>query len=494
MEPTVTTSYGEVAGNRLDDTYRYLGIPYAAAPVGPRRMRPPEPPPAWTGTRDATRYGPTVPKSPYPWPHSELLDEPEIPGTDCLNLNVWAPGGPGPHPVFVWLHGGAFVNGSGAVPQYDGTAFARDGVVCVTINYRLGADGFLDTGDDHTNIGLLDQIAALRWIEDNIAAFGGDPGRVTIGGESAGAMSVATLLAGPEAAGLFQGAILQSGAGHHALTRPTAQKIADGLAARLGVPATREAIAAAPPPDVLAAQGALAADIRTGPDPAHWGEAAANTMPFEPVIDGQVVPALPIEAIRSGAGADVPVLIGTNHDENLLFMAPSGALSQVTDHVLRAAVTGYGFTDADTVIKRYAEPDGRSPGHTLAAIATDWMFRIPAIRLLEARAHAPANSYMYEFRWESTAAGGELGACHYLEIPFVFDTLATPGARRITGPGAPQELAAEMHQAWVRFIRDGDPGWTPYTPPIRTVRVFGGDTRTEDDPARDRRELWAGLR
>ncbi len=494
MEQTIEIHQGPLEGTRHDGVFRFLGVPYAAAPFGPRRLLPPEPAPGWNGVRAATSFGPTVPKSPYPWPYDELLEEPAIPGEDCLNLNVWTPDTSGRRPVFVWIHGGAFTNGSGAVGQYDGSAFARDGVVTVTINYRLGADGFLDCGDEHTNVGILDQIAALGWVRDNISAFGGDPDRVTIGGESAGAMSVGTLLASPPASGLFAGAILQSGAGHHALTRGTARKVAEDLAARLGVAASREAIAGVPLDALLGAQAALSLELQMAPDPGRWAELAGNLMPFEPTIDGRVVPALPIERISSGSGASVPVLIGTNRDENLLFMAPSGALGMVNDDVLGAAVAGYGFASPADVIAAYAKDRGSSPGHILAAITTDWMFRIPAIRLLEARSEAPTGSFLYEFRWETPVRDGILGACHALEIPFVFDTLSSPGAALMTGPGAPQALAAEMHEAWVRFISDGNPGWEPYASGSRLVRVFGGAQRSELDPAGDRRELWKGLR
>ncbi len=492
MKITVDIRQGPLEGSSSRGVVRFLGVPYAAAPFGPRRMLPPIAAPSWSETRDATRFGPTVPKSPYPSPYNELFDEPTIPGEECLNLNVWTPGTAGDRPVFVWIHGGAFVNGSGAVPQYDGSAFARDGVVAVTINYRLGADGFLDTGDGNTNVGLLDQIAALEWVRDNIEAFGGDPSRVTIGGESAGAMSVATLLASPMAAGLFSGAIMQSGAGHHALSATTAQKVAGELATRLGVGATRNSIAEVPLEALLETQAALSAEIQTSGDPERWGEVAANLMPFEPVIDGSVVPTLPIEGIRSGSGAAVPVLLGTNRDENLLFMAPSGALDMISEDVLRFAVARYGFGDVDSVVAAYGEGQA-SPGHTMAAISTDWMFRIPAIRLAEARDGGPAPSYLYEFRWESPARNGILGACHALELPFVFETLGTPGAELMTGPDAPLGLAEEMHRCWVRFIEEADPGWAPYSR-SRTVRIFGGGDPTEQDPGAERRELWQGLR
>jgi len=214
MDPVVTTGQGQLRGAEKNGVLSFKGIPYAAAPFGANRFAAPQPAPEWEGVRDALEYGPTCPKGPYPDFIAPLLVEPEIPGEDCLNLNVWTPALDGdPRPVLVWIHGGGFTNGSGAVSTYDGTRFARDGIVFVSINYRLGADGFLLLEDAPANRGLLDQIAALRWVRENIAAFGGDPQAVTIAGESAGAMSVTTLLSMPVAEGLFQRAIAQSGGG-----------------------------------------------------------------------------------------------------------------------------------------------------------------------------------------------------------------------------------------------------------------------------------------
>jgi para-nitrobenzyl esterase len=217
--PTVTVQGGVLEGSNLGGVTAFLGVPYAAAPFGENRMRAPQPVEPWTGTRSAAEYGPTVPKGDYPPPYQPLFPEVVIPGGECLNLNVWRPDpSAGGLPVLVWIHGGSFMNGSGSVGEYDGRAFARDGVVCVTINYRMSAEGFLYLDDGVANLGLLDQVAALRWVQDNIAAFGGDPARVTVAGESAGAMSVTTLLSMPMTEGLFAQAIAQSGAAAHTLT------------------------------------------------------------------------------------------------------------------------------------------------------------------------------------------------------------------------------------------------------------------------------------
>jgi para-nitrobenzyl esterase len=485
---TAHTRQGRVEGTQAGGMHVFKGIPYAAAPIGPRRMRAPEPPPSWDDIRDCSQFGPTVSKSPYQPPFDALLPEPAIPGHDCLNLNVWTPD-PGRVglPVLVWIHGGAFTNGSGPVPQYDGTAFARDGVICVTINYRLGADGFLFLGDGVANIGLLDQVAALQWVQDNIASFGGDPARVTIAGQSAGAMSVITLLSMPRAAGLFRRAIAQSGAGQHALTPETATRVGGYLAQQLGVLPTREAITAVPLQQLLDAQDALGLDLQATPDPARWAEITANLMVFEPVIDGDILPALPLDGLRAGNGHDVDVLIGTNTDEQRFFMVPTGAMDYIDDTVLQAAATAYGL--GHTALSAYrAYRPGASAGDILAAISGDWFFRIPALRVAEARSQSA--TWMYEFAWTTP----QLGACHYAEVAFAFDTLQSEGADWLLGSQPPQSLADTMHGAWVAFARNGNPGWDRYTTHDRETMIFNTRSMLIQDPYGDERRLWDGLR
>ena len=393
----------------------------------------------------------------------------------------------------VWIHGGAFSNGSGAVPVYDGSRFARDGVVCVTINYRLGVEGFLFLEGGRANLGLLDQVAALQWVQENIVRFGGDPAQVTIAGESAGGMSVTTLLSMPGARGLFRRVIAESGAGHHALTPPTARMVGGYLADKLGVPANRQAIAQVPLEDLTAAQVALSADAFAAHDPVRWGEVAGNLMPFEPVLDGEVVPALPIERIASGAGADVDLLVGTNTEEQRLFVVPGGAIDAVDEAVLAAAAAGYRLPDGAVDVYRASRPNATA-GELLAAIATDWFFRIPAVRLAEAHATGTGANHVYEFAWRSPQFDGRLGACHALEIAFVFDNLDSEGNEPLLGTDPPQALADEMHRAWVRFISDGDPGWPHYEPERRSVMRYDVDSEIVDDPAGAERRLWEGIR
>ena len=497
MDTIVRTRQGMVRGAMTEGVAVFKGIPYAAPPFGDNRFQPPRPHEPWDGVREALNYGPTVPKPPYFPPFDVLLPEPAIPGEDCLNLNIWSPdlSGRAGLPVMVWIHGGAFANGSNAIPTYDGARFARDGVVYVSINYRLGSDGFLYLGDRNANLGLLDQVAALAWVRDNIAAFGGDPRNVTIFGESAGGMSVATLLSMPRARGLFRRAIAESGAGHHVLSPATAQRVGQYLAEKLGVEPTRESIAAVSSDLLLQAQVELSADVFGNPDPVRWGEAAANLMPFEPVIDGDVLPARPIDRIASGAGADVDVMVGTNTEEERLFMVPNGSIYHITEDILASTIAAYGLPVAETLATYRAKRQDASAGDLYEAILTDWFFRIPAIRMAEAHTQAGAGStYMYEFSWRSPQFDGHLGACHALEVPFTFDNLDKEGMELLLGPNPPQQIADAMHKAWVNFATNGDPGWPQYNMNRRTTMRFDTTSESVEDPRSAERSLWEGLR
>lgn len=493
--PKVSTPHGALLGETIDGVAVFKGIPYAAPPFGPNRFLPPQPIEPWDGVRDARAYGPTAPKAPYPAPVNRLLPEPHIPGDDCLNLNVWTPDPAARVPVMVWVHGGAFTNGSGAVPSYDGSRFARDGVVCVTINYRLGVDGFLCFDDGRpANLGLRDQVAALRWVRDHIAAFGGDPANVTVFGESAGAMSIGALLAAPEAAGLFRRAILQSGAAHHVISAATARRMARHLTTMLGIPPTREAVAAVPLDRLVRTVQELRAAISADPDPARWGEVAYNLMPLEPVVDGDFLPAPPIESIASGAGATLDVLIGNNTEEFRFFLVPTGLIDLIDDAALRATAAGYSL-DPDRAIAAYrAGHPAASPGDLRAAVATDWFYRLPALRLAEAREGAPGATYVYEFAWRPPTFEGRLGAAHTLEVPFVFDRLDDPACVPAIGAEPPQRLADAMHAAWVSFATNGKPGWPAYDTRDRTTMRFDTSPEIIADPGPGLRRLWDGIR
>ncbi|MFE2323184.1 carboxylesterase/lipase family protein [Streptomyces sp. NPDC059385] len=476
--PRVRTGSGLVEG-RVDahGSAVFRGVPYAAPPVGALRFAAPAPPVAWEGVRDCGAFGPTAPKVPYEHTFAALLPDPQIPGDDCLTVNVWTPD-PAPAtrlPVMVWLHGGAHTRGSSAVPVYDGAAFARDGVVLVSCNFRLGVLGYGLFPDAPANRGLLDQIAALEWVRDNIAAFGGDPARVTVFGESAGAISIGALLAAPRAAGLFSRAVLQSGA-PEALPRDKVRAMVRRMASLLKVKATAKAFADTPLPDLLAAQAAVL----------HKSSPLVGGAAFGLVIDPNTLPEDPLEA---AARSEVPLLLGWTTEEYRLWLAPTGAmrlLDRLGPLALWLARFRSGKDRADVRALRAALP-GASPAELAGQLLTDSLLRDPLRTLAGARRAAP--SHLYEFAWPSGVPG--LGACHALELGFVFDTLGVPEASWLAGPDTPQALADEMHSAWVRFAVTGDPGWAPWDgngPP----RTFGGpETKEErvEEPRATRRVL-----
>jgi carboxylesterase type B len=486
LEPVVAVADGRVRGRMADGIAVFLGIPYAAPPFGANRFRAPAAPLPWDGVRDARRYGPTVPKSSYPAPYDVLLADPSIPGTDCLNLNIWTPdpGGSG-LPVMLWIHGGTFLAGSGALGVYDGAAFARDGVVCVTLNYRLGVEGFTELPGAPSNRGLLDQLAALAWVQTNIAAFGGDPDRVTVFGESAGAVSVITLLAADR--GLFRRAIAQSGGGSVAHDPTDAALVTRELAGRLGIEPTAEAFAALDPAAILKAQAAVAAEVAALPDPGRWGRTtAAAAMAFMPVLDGKLLTRRPEDAIAAGAGAGVQLLVGYTSEEFRPFLVATGRAELVTSEVMGLVLSWMGMDPALTDAYQ-ARRAGAAPADVLAAILTDGLFRIPANRVAEGHAEAP--TWMYEFAWPTPERG--MGACHALELGFVFDNLHSPDVAALVGPNPPQPLAAAMHHAWVDFATHGHPGWERFTPATRQVKVFDGARNpVVADPRGQERELW----
>jgi para-nitrobenzyl esterase len=491
----VRLASGAVRGSNEDGVFAFLGVPYAAPPFGANRMRPPQPVEGWTGERDATAYGPTVPKGDYPPQYTLLFPEEVIPGEECLNLNVWTPD-PGATglPVLVWIHGGSFMNGSGSVGAYDGAAFARDGVVCVTINYRLAAEGFLFLGDGLANLGLLDQLAALRWVQDNIAAFGGDPARVTVAGESAGAMSVTTLLSMPLSAGLFAQAIAQSGAGAHTITEQEGRTVAGYLAEALGVPPERDAIKAVALDKLVQAASDLVVEVQTNPDPARWGQLTLSLLPFAPAVDGTVVPAAPLPALASGQGSDVALLIGSNRDEARLFFVAPDTIDLIDEPTLAAAAAAYGLTAHGLGVYRSSRP-AASPGDVLAAVVSDWFFRIPAIRVAETRAAAAtAGTWMYRFDLPEPEDNHRFGACHAAEIPFAFGTVSRPELQPLIGEKPSQAAADRVHRIWVDFITRGDPGWARYDAARRTTGVLAQDVSVVDDPAGDERAVWEGVR
>jgi para-nitrobenzyl esterase len=504
MTSAVETSGGRVEGTLKRGVQQFRGIPYAAPPVGDLRFRPPQPVEPWAGVLDATRFGPQALQAPS---QLETLfgGTPPPSSEDCLTLNIYTPATDGARrPVMVWIHGGAFLTGSGSTPWYNGTSFAAEhDIVVVTVNYRLGAFGFLhldDVGGEpfggSGNVGVLDQVAALDWVRENIEGFGGDPTNVTAFGESAGAMSVGTLMGMPVAKGLFAKAIPQSGAAHNARPRDDADAIARDLLAALGLDATPAGAAqlrALPAEAVLEAQNAVVAKHQP------------SGLAFTPVVDGIVLPEAPIDAIGAGSAGGVRVLIGTNADEMKLFSAldaASGDLDEARLITRVAAAVGDAGKAAELVTAYRQQRGDTTPGELWADLQGDFIFRIPAIRLAEHQAARDNAVFAYLFTWPSPQFGGALGACHALEIPFAWNTLDTGMSQLFTGPvdDDMRALATNMHTAWATFARTGTPAapglpqWPAYDVDRRATMILDVRPRVEDDPGGGDREAWAGLR
>ena len=464
------TSRGPVLGTWRDKSARFLGIPYAAPPVGELRFAAPVPPEPWTDPRDATRYGPTAQRRPFVVDGPTSIPEPSIPGDDVLNLNVFTPD-PTPGaglPVLVWIHGGGYIAGSAASPWYDGAAFNRDGVVLVSLGYRLGVEGFLHLDDAPDNRGVLDWIAALRWVRDNITAFGGDPAKVTVAGQSAGGGAVQTLLATPSAHGLFRAAISQSGAVRSPQRRADALADSARLTERTGVPALAAALRDRTGDELLALQDALAT-----------GDGGLTLAPF---ADGELIPVPVPDAFAGGTAARVPLLLGFTRNE---FNGPAGAEpSPVPAEAVRALLAGDGL--GPEAVAAYAALHGPAdPVRSLGQVLTDVIFRGPGIALAEAHAHHGLPTWLYHFTWGSAA--------HCVDIPFAFDLLDAERVTAATGPHPPQALADAMHAAWVDFVRDLDPGpgWPRYTQASRSTMTWDATPHSVDDPLAAERRIWA---
>ncbi|MGW5861050.1 carboxylesterase/lipase family protein [Streptomyces sp. NPDC055239] len=488
-EPTVRLASGALRGTREAGTAVFRGIPFAEPPVGPLRFAAPRPVEGWDGVRAAGSYGPPPPQGGHFGMDALARD---MEGDAWLTVNVWSPD-PGPGAglaVMVWIQGGAYTIGMSGLPEYDGGRLAREGgVVVVTFNYRVGLEGFGQFEGAPANRGLLDQVAALEWVRDNIRAFGGDPDRVTVFGQSAGAGSVAALLAMPRAAGLFSRAVAQSVQGTF-FSPELAADIASVCAAELGLRPTVADLSSVDPGLLSAAGDAVGAKM--GQWAQRWGHVAHRSIVFSPVVDGDALPVTPWRALADGAGRGIELLAGHTRDETRLLTALDGLLGQVTPEQATTALDVFGPGHEGARRYRDGFPDA-GPDKLYELVLSDCLFRMPSLHLAQAQISAGGRAYVYELTWPAPGMDGVLGACHGLDVPLVFGNLDRGQPAALIGEGPPPEaevLSARMRAAWTAFATTGDPGWPAYDAGQRLVQLFDTRPTVTAYPEEPSRLIW----
>ncbi|KAA9159628.1 carboxylesterase/lipase family protein [Amycolatopsis acidicola] len=468
--PKARTAEGLVEGRWHGERAVFRGISYARPPVGPLRFQAPTPVEGWEGARQATGFGPVVPQA---GPTAEVSA-----GDDWLTLNVSTPAvGSAGLPVLVWIHGGAYIAGTSSDPMYDPAALTSAGLVVVSVNYRVAAEGFALIEGAPANRGFLDQVSALEWVQRNIAVFGGDPDQVTVAGQSAGAGSIAALLTRKRR--LFRRAIAHSVPGY-LCTRALAEEVAAALAGRVGVTPDVEALSGIDPARLATELTALSAEV-----PGRWGRLAQAGVPVCPVIDGEETP---WRALCGQAAEGTELLVGHTRDEFRLFSVMMGRLGTFTEDDARTALE---FFAPSPGAYRAAYPEA-TPEELVELVYSDALFRMPSLKLAEANEAAGGTSYLFELR---LTAGEVLRACHSLDVPLAFGTLGTPAGRQLFGDVPSAEVLAvsrELQRAWVRFATTGDPGWPAYGAGQRLTRVLDAESKTLPYPEEASRRIWTG--
>lgn len=486
LGPEVRIASGRIRGCRETDVAVFRGIPFAEPPVGELRFGAPRPIHPWSGVLDARSFGPPPPQGAH-----FGMDALGSQGDGWLTINVWTrePDPESLRPVMVWIQGGGYLIGMAGLPEYDGGRLARDGVVVVTFNYRVGVEGFALIDGAVPNRGLLDQIAALTWVQENISVFGGDPDRVTVFGQSAGGGSVAALLAMDRAVGLFRRAVVQSMPGTF-FSSELAAAITTACADQLGVRPTAADLSRVAPPELSSAADLVSAQMGRWAD--RWGQPAYRSILFSPVLDGDTLTVTPWQALSDGMGRDLDLLVGHTRDEHRLFSMIDGRGGDV------------GPEEAAEALRILAPgPDGASryrnafpaatPAELYELVHSDWLFRMPSLHLAEAQRAGGGSAYVYELTWPAPGMDGAFGACHGLDVPLVFGNLDRGQPALLIGSSSTNEaewISAQMRSAWTAFATSGDPGWPEYDSDHRLVQRYDSPTEVTTYPEEASRLLW----
>ena len=498
----VQTKSGKIEGTREENVLVFRGVPYASPPIGKERWMPPRPVKAWSGIRPTNKYSPIAPQVVEPGGIWAAVPEPQ--NEDCLYVNIWTPGLDNTNrPVMVWIHGGGFTGGSGSGPGYRGNSLVNRGnAVVVTLNYRLGALGFLRLNEvtqgmipSTGNEGLLDQAVALQWIKDNIAGFGGDPNNITIFGESAGGMSIGCQLAMPGSRGLFHKAILQSGAANNVISPDAANRVAEIYLDTLGVKGSNiESLYALSTGQLIEGQKQFSLRVRNNKLDIYY-------LPFQPVIDKAIIPVHPLQAMKEGASSDIPIIVGSTLNEWEFFTLFDPAMAALgKDNLLIRLASQIPAENIPGIIETYAL-SGKERGlpvtdsDVYSAIQTDLVFRLPAIWLAEAKKKHKQRAFHYIFTWPSPFMGGKVGACHAIDVPFIWGSYEPVFSG--TGPKA-EAMSHYVQDAWLAFAHHGNPSceslgeWPAYGKKRETM-ILGENCHLENNPLDKEWKAWSKI-
>ena len=497
----VKTNYGELQGYKDNEIEVFKGIPYASPPIKEKRFIKPFPPEPWEGIFNATEFGPISPQVPYYFTQKPHPPQSEA---DCLTLNIWTPSCDNKRrPVMFWIHGGGFTNGNASRPSFNGIHLSKRGnIIVVSINYRLGILGNLYVPDITSNAALLDLVASLKWVKENIEFFGGDPDNVTIFGNSAGSVFVCLLMATPKAKGLFKRAIAQSGALRENAFLPEQsiknfQRLCEFL--KIDINNLEEALKKLQMVSVekiIEMQGKLRQDISS----------------ISPVVDGEIIPSDALDLIKSGYASNIDLLIGTDWNESSFFIPfRIGLVFVSNDEVKKEETTNETANEfirnslkkisiGEEGISKFIEvyrKNRENPGDMVDGFFTDVMFRIPSIKTAEAHSNKNGNTFMYLFDYPSPMKNGDLGSIHTIENVFVFDSFDEfPLEIYPTSSEEVKSISHKMMDSWIAFARTGNPNyeglpeWLPYDPTIRATMIFGKEIKSVNDPSGEERKVW----